>query len=93
MAIKIIMGIFIFLLLLTSYYMWHHRNDHFLIYNIQTTHNFSIILIWTATALFLEAVMGFFLLFLFNKYVNLITLFVSVVTILIFTLIINQNNK
>ena len=34
MAIKIVMIIFILLLLLTSWYMWHRRNGHFLIYDI-----------------------------------------------------------
>jgi uncharacterized membrane protein YfcA len=92
MAIKIIMGIFIIVLLFTSYYMWHNRNDHFLIYNTDNNPKFTIILTWTSIALLFESILGVLLLFLTNKYMNLITLLLSTLTILIFSLLINQKN-
>ena len=51
MAIKIVMIIFILLLLLTSWYMWHRRNGHFLIYDIGGDPRLSNILKWTSVAL------------------------------------------
>ena len=73
MAIKIVMIIFILLLLLTSWYMWHRRNGHFLIYDIGGDPRLSNILKWTSVALLAESILGIILLFMGNKYCLLYT--------------------
>ena len=93
MAIKIVMIIFILLLLLTSWYMWHRRNGHFLIYDIGGDPRSSNILKWTSLALLAESILGIILLFMGNKYLNLITLFLASLTILAFGLSITQNKE
>lgn len=93
MAIKIVMIIFILLLLLTSWYMWHRRNGHFLIYDIGGDPRLSNILKWTSVALLAESILGVILLFMGNKYLNLITLFLASLTILAFGLSITQNKE
>lgn len=93
MAIKIVMIIFILLLLLTSWYMWHRRNGHFLIYDIGGDPRLSNILKWTSVALLAESILGIILLFTGNKYLNLITLFLASLTILAFGLSITQNKE
>ena len=93
MAIKIVMIIFILLLLLTSWYMWHRRNGHFLIYDIGGDPRLSNILKWTSVALLAESILGIILLFMVNKYLNLITLFLASLTILAFGLSITQNKE
>ena len=93
MAIKIVMIIFILLLLLTSWYMWHRRNGHFLIYDIGGDPRLSNILKWTSVALLAESILGIILLFMGNKYLNLITLFLASLTILAFGLSITQQSR
>lgn len=93
MAIKIVMIIFILLLLLTSWYMWHRRNGHFLIYDIGGDPRLSNILKWTSVTLLAESILGIILLFMDNKYLNLITLFLASLTILAFGLSITQNKE
>ena len=93
MAIKIVMIIFILLLLVTSWYMWHRRNGHFLIYDIGGDPRLSNILKWTSVALLAESILGIILLFMGNKYLNLITLFLASLTILAFGLSITQNKE
>lgn len=93
MAIKIVMIIFILLILLTSWYMWHRRNGHFLIYDIGGDPRLSNILKWTSVALLAESILGIILLFMGNKYLNLITLFLASLTILAFGLSITQNKE
>ena len=93
MAIKIVMIIFILLLLLTSWYMWHRRNGHFLIYDIGGVPRLSNILKWTSVTLLAESILGIILLFMGNKYLNLITLFLASLTILAFGLSITQNKE
>ena len=93
MAIKIVMIIFILLLLLTSWYMWHRRNGHFLICDIGGDPRLSNILKWTSVALLAESILGIILLFMGNKYLNLITLFLASLTILAFGLSITQNKE
>lgn len=93
MAIKIVLIIFILLLLLTSWYMWHRRNGHFLIYDIGGDPRLSNILKWTSVALLAESILGIILLFMGNKYLNLITLFLASLTILAFGLSITQNKE
>lgn len=93
MVIKIVMIIFILLLLLTSWYMWHRRNGHFLIYDIGGDPRLSTILKWTSIALLAESILGIVLLFMGNKYLNLITLFLASLTILTFGLSITQKTK
>lgn len=93
MAIKIVMIIFILLLLLTSWYMWHRRNGYFLIYDIGGDPRLSNILKWTSVALLAESILGIILLFMGNKYLNLITLFLASLTILAFGLSITQNKE
>lgn len=93
MAIKIVMIIFILLLLLTSWYMWHRKNGHFLIYDIGGDPRLSNILKWTSVALLAESILGIILLFMGNKYLNLITLFLASLTILAFGLSITQNKE
>ena len=51
MVIKVVMIIFIFLLLLTSWYLWHRRNGHFLIFDVGGDPRLSNILKWTSIAL------------------------------------------
>ena len=93
MAIKIVMIIFILLLVLTSWYMWHRRKGHFLIYDIGGDPRLSNILKWTSVALLAESILGIILLFMGNKYLNLITLFLASLTILAFGLSITQNKE
>ena len=93
MAIKIVMIIFILLLLLTSWYMWHRRNGHFLIYDIGGDPRLSTNLKWTSVTLLAESILGIILLFMGNKYLNLITLFLASLTILAFGLSITQNKE
>lgn len=94
MILKIVVLVYLCLLLLTAYYLWQKRKDHFLIFNNQTNTNFQTIMTCTAILLFLESLLGFVLLLLFtNKYYNLITIFLSCFTILIFSLLINQKNE
>lgn len=93
MAIKIVMIIFILLLLLTSWYMWHRRNGHFLIYDVGGDPRLSSVLKWTSIALLIESIIGIFILFMGNKYLNLITLFLASLTILTFSLLITNNKR
>ena len=93
MAIKIVMIIFILLLLLTSWYMWHRRNGHFLIYDVGGDPRLSNVLKWTSIALLIESVIGIFILFMGNKYLNLITLLLASLTILTFSLLITNNKR
>lgn len=93
MIIKIVMIVFILLLLLTSWYMWHRRNGHFLIYDIGGDPRLSTILKWTSIALLAESILGIILLFMGNKYLNLITLFLASLTILTFGLSITQKKE
>ncbi|WP_265668586.1 hypothetical protein [Lactobacillus amylovorus] len=93
MVIKVVMIIFIFLLLLTSWYLWHRRNGHFLIFDVGGDLRLSNILKWTSIALLIESVIGIIILFMGNKYLNLITLFLASLTILVFGLSITGNKE
>lgn len=93
MIIKIVMIIFIFLLLLTSWYMWHRKNGYFLIYDVGGDPHMANILKWTSIALLIESVIGIIILFMENKYLNLITLFLASLTILVFGLSITSNKQ
>ena len=93
MAIKIVMIIFILLLLLTSWYMWHRRNGHFLIYDVGGDPRLSNVLKWTSIALLIESVIGIFILFMGNKYLNLISLFLASLNMLTFSLLITNNKR
>ena len=73
--------------------MWHRRNGHFLIYDIGGDPRLSNILKWTSVALLAESILGIILLFMGNKYLNLITLFLALLTILAFGLSITQNKE
>ena len=90
MIIKIVMIVFIFLLLLTAWYMWHRRNGHFLIYDVGGDPHLANILKWTSIALLIESVIGIIILFMGNKYFNLIILFLASLTILAFGLSITN---
>lgn len=87
------MLIFIVVLLLTAWYMWHRRNGYFMIYDVGGDPRLGKILKITAIALFVESILGIILLFLNNKYLNLITIALGSLTILIFSLLINQKNE
>lgn len=93
MIIKIVMIIFIFLLLLTSWYMWHRKNGYFLIYDVGSDPHMANILKWTSIALLIESIIGIIILFMGNKYLNLITLFLASLTILVFGLSITNNKE
>ena len=93
MAIKIVMIIFILLLLLTAWYMWHRKNGHFLIYDVGGDPRLASILKWTSIALIAESALGIVILFMGNKYLNLITLFLASLTILAFGLLMTENKK
>ena len=93
MVIKVVMIIFIFLLLLTSWYLWHRRNGHFLIFDVGGDPRLSNILKWTSIALLIESVIGIIILFMGNKYHNQITLFLASLTILVFGLSITGNKE
>lgn len=86
------MLIFILVLLLTSWYMWHRRNGHFIIYDVGSDPRLAMVLKVTSISLFLESLLGIVLLFVANKYLNLITLALGSLTILIFGLLINKKN-
>ncbi|BDR60376.1 hypothetical protein [Lactobacillus xylocopicola] len=92
MTLKVFMIIYLIVLLTTAYYLWYNRTDHFLIFNRKNNANFRSIMSWTAVILFLESVIGFFILLLGNRYLNLITLILSSVTIFIFSILINQKD-
>lgn len=92
MIITIAMIIFILLLLLTAWYMWHRRNGEFIIFDVGSNPKLSQALNITAISLTAESILGVVLLFLGNKYLNLITVALASLTILIFGLIFNQNN-
>ena len=92
MIIKVAIIIYLAVLLLTAYYLWHNRKTHFLIYNSKNIANFSSIMTGTAILLFIESLIGIFLAFQSNEYLNLITLALSTVTILIFSLLLNQKD-
>lgn len=92
MIITIVMLIFIFLLLLTAWYMWHRRNGQFLIYDVGSHPELAKILTITSLALVIESVLGIVFLFLGNKYLNLITVALASLTILTFSLLFNQND-
>ncbi|MFR4967446.1 hypothetical protein [Lactobacillus kalixensis] len=92
MIVTIAMLIYILLLLLTAWYMWHRRNGTFIIFDIGGNPELATILKWTAIALLCESVLGAVLLFLGNKYLNLITISLSCITLLIFSLLFNQKN-
>ena len=83
MIIKIVMIVFILLLLLTAWYMWHRRNGHFLIYDVGGNPRLTNILKWTSIALIAESAIG----------INLITLFLASLTILTFSLLITDSKK
>ena len=90
MAIKVVIIIYLAILLLTAFYLWHNRHSHFLIYDSKNISNFSSIMSWTSIILGLETLLGLVLVFQANKYLNLITLALSSITILIFSLLLNQ---
>lgn len=92
MIINIVMLIFILLLLLTAWYMWHRRSGQFLIYDIGSHPHLGVILKWTSIALVLESILGIIILFFNNKYLNLITVGLASLTILIFSLLFNQKD-
>ncbi|RVU71280.1 hypothetical protein EJK17_03565 [Lactobacillus xujianguonis] len=92
MAIMIVMIIFILLLMLTAWYLWHRRGGHFLIYDVGGNPRLGTIFKWTSIALLVVSLLGIVILFMANKYANLITLILGSLTILIFSLLINQNN-
>ena len=73
--------------------MWHRRNGHFLIYDVGGDPRLSNVLKWTSIALLIESVIGIFILFMGNKYLNLITLFLASLTILTFSLLITNNKR
>lgn len=93
MLIQIVMIVFIFVLLLTAWYMWHRRKGQFLIYDIGANPRLASILKWTSIALVIESVLGLVILFSANKYFNLITIILASLTILIFGLLITQNHE
>ncbi|WEV71499.1 hypothetical protein OZY43_03615 [Lactobacillus sp. ESL0785] len=93
MIIKVIMAVYLLILLITAYYLWHNRNGNFLMYNSKSTENFKSIMTWTAIFLLAECLLGVFLLWQSNRYLNLITLILSSITILSFSLLINQKNE
>ncbi|WP_281828026.1 MULTISPECIES: hypothetical protein [Lactobacillus] len=92
MIIKIAMIIFIILLLLTAWYMWHLRSGQFLIYDVGSHPELAKALTWTSIALMCESVLGLIIVFFGNKYMNLITIALACLTILIFGLLFKQNN-
>ena len=92
MAIKIVILIYLVVLLLTAFYLGHNRHRHFLIYKSKNISNFSSLMSWTAIILIIETILGLFLVFQKNKYLNLITLILSSITILIFSLLLNQKD-
>lgn len=93
MFLKVIIAIYLAILLATACYLWNNRKRQFLIFNQKNNGNFTSIMSWTAIILAIEFVIGCFLLFQDNKYLNLLTLVLSSITILIFTLLINQKNQ
>lgn len=93
MILTCFMSIYIILLLLTAWYLWHRRAGAFLIYDVGVNPKIGKIMTVTAIILLIEAILGIFFLFLANRYFNLITLVLSCLTLLIFGLAINQNNQ
>lgn len=92
MVIKLAVGAFIVLLLLTALYIWHQRNGIFLTFDAGSDQKLSKTLSYTSIALLIESVIGVFILFLGNKYLNLITLALASLTLIIFSIFFNQKN-
>ena len=92
MILKFVMTIYLVIILVTALYLWSNRKRQFLIYSQKSNTSFTHIMSWTAIILTIECLIGCFILFQANKYLNLITLFLSSITILIFSLLINQKN-
>ncbi len=92
MILKFIMVIYLVIILATALYLWSNRKRYFLIYSQKNNASFTLIMSWTAIILTIECILGCYLLFQSNKYLNLITLILSSSTILIFSLLINQKN-
>lgn len=92
MFLKVVVAIYLAILLVTAVYLWNNRKRHFLIFNQKNNTSFTLIMSWTAIILAIECIIGCFLLFQNNKYLNLLTLMLSSITILIFSLLINQKN-
>lgn len=92
MILKFVIAIYLVIILATALYLWSNRKRHFLIYSQKSNTGFTQIMSWTAIILTIECILGCYLLFQSNKYLNLVTLILSSVTILIFSLLINQKN-
>lgn len=93
MILKVFIIVYLIILLVTAFYLWHNRKSHFLIFNSKSNTNFSSIMSWTAIILGIECFLGIFLVIQSNKYLNLITLALSCITIMIFSLLINQKDE
>ncbi|AWM73574.1 hypothetical protein DKL56_03265 [Lactobacillus apis] len=92
MILKIVIILYLAVLLLAASYLWHNRDRHFLVFSSKSNTNFRPIMSWTAIILLLECIIGIIILFQSNKYLNLVTLLLSSITILIFSLLINHEN-
>lgn len=92
MEIQIAMIIFIALLLLVAWYMWIRKSGHFLIYDVGARPELAKILSYTSISLIIVSALGIFILFLGNKYLNLITISLACLVILIFGILFNQKN-
>ena len=92
MILKIVIILYLVVLLLTAFYLWHNRDRHFLVFSSKSNTNFRPIMSWTAIILLLECIIGIIILFQSNKYLNLVTILLSSITILIFSLLINHEN-
>lgn len=90
--IKTVMIVYIILLLICAAFMWNGRNGRFLVYSGADNPHQGRILKYTAIALLLESLLGICIVFVAGRYYNLITLFLSCFTLLIFGLLINHNN-
>lgn len=87
------MIIFIILMMLTSWYLWHRRNGAFLVLDVSRNPKLGKIFITTSIALLITSVMGIIILFMNNKYANLVTLILGSVIISVFAVLISQNNQ
>ncbi|CCK84386.1 Putative uncharacterized protein [Lactobacillus equicursoris 66c] len=91
--IRIFMGIFILMLLLTSWYLWHRRNGAFLVFDVAGNPGLHTLLTACSIALLAVSIIGIILLFMPNKYLNLITLFLGSGVIFAFALLLSQNQQ
>lgn len=88
--LQLIILLFIMLILLVAYFLYKCQlQNTFLIYNIKDNNNLRNLFKCTSLILVLVAILSLIILFSFDKYYNLITLFLASVVLVLFSLMLN----